>query len=213
MHAGIRPLIVLVALIATPLHAAVVVSCPASGSGGDLTSRGFYVTGYGAGTLGMVTLQYGTSTPGTYTVSLTAHSGAYNGPLIGTATASALVASISDTPMTFNFGAAVTPGATIAFTQALVSGPGSLFFDTGNGALGVMDNTCPGVTETNGTTPPLDSFRRNSVALLINDTGPVVITNTPIPTLSEWALILLAFALAGIAALRWRSRQVPTRQS
>jgi IPTL-CTERM motif len=206
MHAGFRALIVLVALVATPLHAAVVVSCPANGSGGDLTDRGFYVQNYGAGTLGTVTLQYIAGTAGTYTVSLTANAGAYNGPVIGTATASAAVATSGDTPMTFNFGAAVTPGTTIAFTQVLVSGPGSLFFDTGVGP-------CPGVIETEGTTPPLDVFRRNSVALAINDTGPVVITNIPIPTLSEWALILLAFALAGIAALRWRSRQVRTRQS
>jgi hypothetical protein len=138
----------------------VVVSCPASGGGGDLTDRGFYVTGYGAGTLGTVTLQYSAHTVGIYTVSLTANAGAFNGPLIGTWTASAAVATSGDTPITFNFGAPVSLGSTIAFTQALVSGPGSLFFDTGSGG-------CPGVTETNGTLPPLDTPRRDSVALVI----------------------------------------------
>jgi hypothetical protein len=137
-----------------------VVSCPANGGGGDLIQRGFYVTGYGAGTLGAVTLQYVAQTAGTYTVALTANDGAYNGAVIGTAMVSAAVATSGDTPITFNFGAAVTPGSTIAFSQALLSGPGSLFFDTGVGP-------CPGVTETDGTTPPLDVFRRNSVALLI----------------------------------------------
>ena len=130
-----------------------VVSCQASGGASDLTDRGFYVTSYGAGTLGTVTLQYVAQTAGPYTVALTANDSAYNGAVIGTAMASAAVATSGDTPITFNFDATVTPGNTIAFTQAVVSGPGSLYFDVGNGALGVMDNTCPGVVETAGTTP------------------------------------------------------------
>jgi hypothetical protein len=138
----------------------VVVSCPANGGGGDLIERGFYVTGYGADNLGTVTLQYSAGIAGIYTVALTANAGAYNGPVLGTQTASAAVATSGDTPMTFTFGAAVAPGSTIAFTQTLVSGPGSLFFDTGTGP-------CAGVTETNGTTPPLDTPRRDSVALVI----------------------------------------------
>ena len=150
--------------LAVAVAPATVVSCPANGGGGDLTDRGFYVTDYGAGTLGTVTLQYTGESAGTYTVSLTAHSGAYNGPLIGTATVTAAVAGVGDTPLPFNFGAAVAPGSTIAFTQALVSGPDHLFFDTGTGP-------CAGVTETNATLPPLDMFRRNSVALSITDTA------------------------------------------
>ena len=150
--------------IAVAVAPATVVSCPANGGGGDRTDRGFYVTDYGAGTLGTVTLQYFGASAGTYTVSLTANNGTYNGPLIGTATVTAAVASAGDTPLPFNFGVAVAPGSTIAFTQSLVSGPDSLFFDTGTGP-------CAGVTETNGTTPPLDMFRRNSVALMITDTA------------------------------------------
>ena len=199
MKREFRSLIMLGALVATPINAAVV-TCPANGGGGDQISRGFYVQNYGAGSLGTVTLQYIAGTAGPYTVSLTANAGAYNGPVIGSATASATIAASGDTPMTFNFGnAAVTPGTTVTFTQLLVSGPGVLFFDTGNGALGVMDNTCPNVIETEGTTPPLDLFRRNSVALAINAGAAAVI-----PALGAWTLILLAFALAGFAAMGWR---------
>ena len=161
--------------LAVALGADAVVSCPASGGLGDLTDRGFYVTDYAAGTLGDVTLQYGASTAGIYTVALTANAGAYNGPVIGTWTASAAVATSGDTPMTFQFGDAVTPGSTIAFTQALLSGPGSLYFDVGIGP-------CPGVTETNGTVPPLDTFRRNSVALAITS------STTPGPDLDQHGL-------------------------
>ena len=204
MRLVLRSLIVLCALAAVSVHAQVV-SCAASGSGGDLIDRGFYVQNYGTGTLGTVTLQYSAGTAGAYNVSLTARAGAYNGPIIGTASSSATVATSGDTPMTFNFGnAVVTPGTTIAFTQVLVSGPGALFFDVGNGALGVADNTCPNVIETEGTTAPLDTFRRNSVALSINAGATPTTVPLAIPTLGAWTLIILAFALAGLAGLNLR---------
>ena len=204
MQLGFRALIVLFALAAAPAHAQVV-SCAANGGGGDLIDRGFYVQNFGGSSLGAVTLQYIAGTAGAYTVSLTARAGAFDGPIIGTVSSSATVATSGDTPMTFNFGnAAVTPGTTITFSQALISGPGALFFDIGNGGLGVVDNTCPNVIETEGTTAPLDTFRRNSVALSINaGVAPATVTSA-IPTLGTWTLVFLAFALAGVAALNWR---------
>jgi hypothetical protein len=193
-------LMALIALVAIPVHAAIV-SCAANGSGGDLVDRGFYVQNYPIGSLGAVTMQYIGGSVGSYTVTLTATAGAYGGPPIGAITTSFSVTNTGgDTPVTFDFGnAPVVPGSTIAFKQTLVSGPGALFMDIGNGALGVMDNTCPGVFETEGTTPPLDVFRRNSVALAINPSVPAVV-----PTLGNWTLILLAFVLTCFAALRLR---------
>ena len=203
MKLGFQSLIVLLGLAAAPVHAQVV-SCAANGGGGDLIDRGFYVQNYAASSLGTVTLQYIAGTAGVYNVSLTARAGAYNGTIIGTASNSAAVATSGDTPMTFNFGnAAVTPGTTITFTQSLVSGPGALFFDIGNGALGVTDNACPGVIETEGTTAPLDTFRRNSVALSIN-AGASPAVASAIPTLGTWTLILLALTLAGLTTLKLR---------
>jgi hypothetical protein len=204
MKLALRLLLVLAAFAAAPLQAQIV-SCAANGSGGDLIDRGFYVQNYPSNRLGLVTLQYVGTVSGTYNVTLTANSGAYNGPLIGSATLSfPSTGAGGDLPASFDFhNAAVTPGSTIAFTQTLNSGPGAIFMDTGNGALGVMDNTCPNVFETSGTTPPLDVFRRNSLALTINS-SPVNLT--AVPTLDGWALFLLSLGVAGSALLLSRRR-------
>lgn len=60
--------------------------------GGDFTSRGFYVKNYPGTSLNKVRLYPMTWTPGSYTLTLTARSGAYNGTVIGTATATASLA-------------------------------------------------------------------------------------------------------------------------
>ena len=149
----------------------VVVSCPFSSTGGgDLTERGFYVSNYPGTNIDTVTLRYVSTMPGAM-VTLSARLGAYNGPLIGTATSPLVGPSPSD--VTFHFdAAAVPPGSTIAFTQSFVS-VGAVFFDVGNGGLGDPTYTgCPNVVETEGTTPVLDSFRRASVGLRI-DAGAV----------------------------------------
>jgi hypothetical protein len=53
-------------------------------------------------------------------------------------------------PITFDFGgASVSPNSIITFAQTLNQGTfSSIFYDVGSGALGVMDGTCPGFTET-----------------------------------------------------------------
>src|SRR5258708_7106291 len=57
--------------------------------GGDFTTRGFYVKNYPGTSLNKVRLYPMTWTPGSYTLTLTARTGAYNGTVIGTATATA----------------------------------------------------------------------------------------------------------------------------
>ena len=151
----------------------VVVSCPFSSSGGgDLLERGFYVSNYAGTNIDTVTLRYVTSVPGIYTVTLSARLGSYNGPLIGSSTAPLLVPSPSQ-DLTFHFDAAPVPlGSTITFTQSVV-GPGGLFYDVGNGGLGDATYAgCPGVIETEGAVPTLDSFRRASVGLRITQILP-----------------------------------------
>jgi hypothetical protein len=141
-----------------------VVSCPFFGTGGDLTDRGFYVTNYPGTNIGQVTLAYGTFSAGTYGITLTARAGTYDGPIIGSRTVVVLLTGNSpSTPVSFDFGGApVTQGSTITFTQSSVGGA---LFDTGIGP-------CPGVTETEGTIPPLDTFRRDSVGLMITQAPP-----------------------------------------
>jgi hypothetical protein len=145
-----------------------VVSCPFDPTGGgDDIGRGFYVTGYPGTNIDQVTLEYGAGGSGTYAVTLTARSGTYNGPIIAARTASVSPANSSaTTPLTFAFGGTpVAFGSTITFTQTK-TGPGNQVF------YNVPAGLCPGVIETNGTTPPLDTPTGSGVGLTITQASP-----------------------------------------
>jgi hypothetical protein len=101
---------------------------------------------------------------------MTARSGTYDGPLIGTAQSITLdLLASANHPATFDFGGApVVPGTVVTFSQELVSGPGPAYYNPGPCDLGDLDCTeCPGVYMTTDTTPPLSEFRRRSVAVTI----------------------------------------------
>lgn len=143
---------------------------PAPGAG-DLISRGFYLPSYPGSTLSQATLAFSSRTAGTYTFSLTAHSGAYDGPVIGTSQATAVLDGVQDdvVPASFSFPElSIVPQSTVAFVIQQVSGPstGDVFYSVSSCDF---TTTCaipgPQVIETNGTTPPLDTFRRNGVGL------------------------------------------------
>jgi hypothetical protein len=142
-----------------------VVSCPfdPTGAAANDINRGFYVTNYSGSNIDQVTLEYGAnaSAIGSQTITLTARSGTYDGPIIGTRTASlSLPNAMATVPATFAFGGApVTPGSTVAFTQTR-SGGGTVFYNLGVGP-------CAGVTQTNGTTPPLDTPVHDHVGVTI----------------------------------------------
>jgi len=152
-------------LLATaPARASTVVSCAFSGTGGDQLFRGIVVPSYPGNNVRLVQLGYGGSTPGIYRITLQIRRGRFDGPLVGAAATAYL-----DLPSTsaavavyFDFGGApVTAGDTLTFTQTY-SGPGTLFYDVGN-------TSCAGaVYQTEGTTPPLDTLRRDSVGIAIN---------------------------------------------
>ena len=147
--------------------ATVIISCPFGSPGGDDLSRGFYVTSYPGSNLYAVHVQYDASPSGTYTISMTANLGAYNGPIIGSTQTVVvnLPSTSSEQDVIFNFGGASVPsGSTVAFTQTQVAGSGTVYYNTGSG-------TCPGVFQTNGTTPPLDTVRKNSVGLEISESS------------------------------------------
>lgn len=150
------------------------IDCPPT-PGGDLLDRGFYVPGYQGLTVNRVDLYFAARTAGTYTISLTAHSGAYDGPVIGNATASvALTANdVSNVQTTFNFPAnVVTLGSTVAFAVSQISGPSTEIF-LAVGSCGLNDPNCPTtcpVIETESATTtggPLDTFRRKGLSVRI----------------------------------------------
>jgi hypothetical protein len=156
-----------VAIPATSHADTTVVSCP-TGGGGDQITRGFYVSDYPGSNLGSVKLTYFPLAPPPISITLTARTGSYDGPILGSATVSV---SPPETA-TFDFGGApVAPGSTITFAHSIGGGDpdGYAFFDYGEASLGDPSdpNACPGVTETGGTTPPLDTFRRASMGLTI----------------------------------------------
>lgn len=186
--------------------AATLYSCPLDGAGGDQVPRGFYVTNYPGSTLDTVTLTYYPgSGDGAYTVSLTARLSAYDGTTIGTPQSQTVnIVGGAGASATFSFGNAPVPaGSTVTFSQVLVSGPVAspvLFYDVGVGP-------CTNITQTDGTTPPLDSVRRDSVGVSITgSTAAPPAAVAAVPTLAEYSLVALAALLAvlGLAAARRR---------
>ena len=139
------------------------VDCPFDPwGGGDLISRGFYVTNYRGTTIDQVKLRHSTDagSVGSKTIALVARLGRYDGPILGTASVTRSVTA-DNTESVFDFGDAPVPAmSTIAFTQALTAGTGSLYYDIGF-------ESCDGVVETEGTTPPLDSVRRDRMGVKI----------------------------------------------
>jgi hypothetical protein len=145
----------------------VAVSCAFnSDHGGDGLDRGFYVSDYAGRHLHSVTLEYDGDN-GKYNVTLTARKHTYDGDVLGRATQSFSISG-GFHRVRFPFDDVhVRRGSTITFSQREDHGK-TLFFNTGNGALG--DKTfskCPGVTETVSTVAPLGTFRRASVGVLI----------------------------------------------
>jgi hypothetical protein len=76
----------------------------------------------------------------------------------------------------FPFSTSVIPvGTTVTFAMTLLSGPGGLTYDVPNGG----DAGC-GLIETGGTTPPLDTFRRDGVRTRILGTSPTEVAQIQI---------------------------------
>jgi hypothetical protein len=187
----IAGLVVMLMLVAAPIvHAGsiVIFSDPFTGSGGDYLYRGFYLSNYPGTNLSTVTVAYSSFTAGECTTSMTARLGAYDGPIIGsTQTINVNLAEGIDheTLATYDFGGALVPaGSIVTFTQQLLTG--SVYYDVG--VPGV-----PGITQTEGTMPPLDTFRRNSVGVIVTQLETV-----PEPS----TMLLLGSGLLGLAGLR-----------
>ena len=136
------------------------------GSGGDMISRAFYIPKYPGVNLRQVTLSLSSSASGVHTFSLAARSNAYDGPLLGTATAQATLTGDvwANKYVTFSFTnvPSVTPGSTVAFIIGLVSGPPSSYqyFDL------TASTGCP-VVETESSQPPLSTDRKYGINIIV----------------------------------------------
>ena len=145
-----------------------IISCPVVGTGGDGLSRGFYVESYPGTNLGTVQMTYWTNVAGSYVIAMTARSGAYDGPTIGTTQVVTIsLPAETNVTATFDFGGApVVSGTIVTFSQTKIGGPGSVYYNTGP-CGGLECTACPGIIQTEGTTPPLDTPRRASVGVTI----------------------------------------------
>ncbi|HEX3551815.1 MAG TPA: hypothetical protein VIA62_01125 [Thermoanaerobaculia bacterium] len=157
-----------------PLRASVVDACAFGGIAGESVTRGIVVPKFEGTNLRTVQLQYGSYTAGTYRITVTARSGSFDGPLVGspqTAYVFLIPYNMSvAAPVTFDFGGApVDEDSVLTLTQT-VSGPGEVFFDGGMGAS-VLDPAPPlpmvEAYETDDTRPPLSTYRKARVGLTL----------------------------------------------
>lgn len=153
-------------VLSTPPPLPPLYSCAFSGTGDGL-DRGFYVDNFPAKRLDDVTLGYRANGAGTYIVELTAREHTYDGRLIGKRRVefTGSGGGTDEIPKTYDFGGAtVTEGETVTFSQEIIERPSgsSLFYDIGD------PSGCTDIIQTQGTSPPLDSSRSDSVGLEIN---------------------------------------------
>lgn len=149
----------------SPSHPVVdLVSCPPTFAGGDGLTRAIYVDSFPGTSLKSVTGYFDVTGSGTRTVALTARDATYDGSVIGTDTVSFSAADgDSSVAVVFDLGNnPVTLGSTVTFTYASIADTGGAVFQQTT----TSNNACP-VIETEASTPPLDVFRRNGMALLI----------------------------------------------
>jgi len=148
-------LLALVSGVASAQSSDLLYNCGFAGSGGDRTTRGFYVENYPGSTLGSVVLgmQSGGSA-GLHSITINARENTYDGTLIGSVSRD-IDLGLASIEVEFVFGnVAVTPGAIVTFEMVVSSDPSSrgyAFYDVGDGTA------CADVTQTNGTadvTPP-----------------------------------------------------------
>jgi hypothetical protein len=160
---------------------ALVDSPPAApfGGQGDRVDRGFYHPSYPGRVLSTVRLWLSADSSDTYTVTMTARSGSYGGPVLGTATTQfGLTGNAAPAEVDFDFTpAAVPPGSIVTFTMTQVSpAPAAnkfVFYHVGTCDASASCPTPSPFKETEGSTPPLDTFRRNGASARIFDTRPL----------------------------------------
>jgi len=107
-------------------------TCPMNfGAGGFSSVGGLYMPSYPGISLDAATLQLFTFNPGTFSLTLTVRSNAYNGAVLGTATTTVTLDS-SVSPATFPFPSLhIVHGSRVCFVVTVVSGPASFVYVLG----------------------------------------------------------------------------------
>jgi hypothetical protein len=143
-----------------------------NGETGDFYYRGFYVPNYPGNSLDSARLVFSSPTAGSYNVQLTVRSNTYDGIVLGSDTTTFTLVSSTDRAVTFNFPSIrIRENSRVCFIMTIVSGPGTALYY----AVGPTTGGCPTVVETEGTTPPLDTFRRNGVLLTLTGDDTLIV--------------------------------------
>lgn len=176
-------------------RAGAIVKCPFGPGSGDRIDRGFYIQDFPATVLDRVLLKLSARQAGVYVLSLTARAGTFDGALVGQAFASFASSGDSQVGQTIVFdfhGVAAPQGGVVTFAIKKVAGPDTLLlFD-------VSSDACTGavVVQTEDTTPPLSTVRRDRVGLVV--LGP-----EPETAMGKWVPVVAR--VPGYEGSRWRS--------
>ena len=175
LDAVVRVLLLLLTFLFTTAvgMAETLLVCTNSTATGDRIERGFYVPSFPGNSLDSARLVFSSSTAGSYTVRLTVRSNTYDGIVLSSDATTFSLSSSVDLPVTFNFPSTrIREASRVCFIITQVSGPStSLFYGVHNSFTG----GCTTVVETEGTTPPIDTFRRNGVNLILNGEDTLIV--------------------------------------
>ena len=138
-------------------------------TGGDKLHRGFYIKAFPGTSLSQVDLWIGAKEAGDYIFEITAREGTYDGPIIEKSLANIYLTENSEDKLltTFNFSSRpVQVNSIVTFAINKIGGPGICYFAI-QGEYGDIPQEDILLIETEGTTPPLDIFNRNGIAIRV----------------------------------------------
>ena len=153
----------------TPGVVAPLYSCPFADAG-DQVFRGIILEDFPDDGLGRVTLNYRGDVAGTYVVELIARQDQFDGAVIGAETITIEVADPSAFQrQTYDFrNAPVGLDTDVTLTHRIRAQPSgsTLFYDVGTG-------DCDDIEQTTATSPPIDAFLRDRVAIDVTISDPI----------------------------------------
>jgi len=170
MHRNRLIMLCLVAVsltLAAPAFTAVLIDCSGGGDIIDRISRGFYISDYPGISLTGVDVWISSRGAGDHTLTMTARFNAYDGPVLGTHQLVVNLSGDQNDLVEVNFmffPVSVTTGSIVTFAMEMSDGPEEPFY-----AVDTPNSECP-LIQTHGTTPPLDSWRRDGVSARVHGT-------------------------------------------
>ncbi len=136
-------------------------------SGGDSITRAFYIEAYPGTSLKSVTLWFYTGTTQTYNITLKAVADTFDGAVLGVKTVAAgLNATLSPVVFEFDPELSITENNVVAFIITKAESE-TVFMGTASDETTALGAACI-VTQTNGTTAPLSTWRRDGISIIVN---------------------------------------------